>query len=115
MMSVSVFIVQKENHLPGLGDRWRARADVIDTKAAFDAWSASKPYTPVRTGHLINAVTVTPAAGGRPATVHWHAHYAAYQEFGTVRGVTPKRFAAQGVEHVKPSWLAAHRQLARMV
>lgn len=108
---MSVAIVIRSNHLPGMDERLRARAAQIDTKAAFDAWAASKPYTPVDTGHLINAVTVTPAAPGRPATVHWHAHYAAYQEFGTVRGVRPKRFAAQGVERVKPSWIAAHRQL----
>lgn len=110
---MSVAIVVRLDRLPGMDARLRQGAPAIDTKAAFDTYAASRPYTPVRTGALVNNVVVTPAGGGRPASVHWLQHYAAYQELGTVRGVTPKRFAGRAVQQVQPGWIRAHQALAR--
>lgn len=110
---MAVEIVVRFNRLPQAGQRLRRAAEAIDTKAAHDIYAASLPFTPVRTGALRNNVQITSAGGGRPAAVHWKQHYAAYQEFGTGRGVAPKRFAAQAVQRVQPGWLRAHEALAR--
>jgi hypothetical protein len=110
---VSIAIEIRKNRFPGADRRLQRGAEVIDTKAAFDVYAISRPYTPVDTSALVNNVVVTGARGRQPATVHWLQHYAAYQELGTVRGVTPKRFAGRAVQQVQPSWIRAHQELVR--
>lgn len=56
----------------------------------------SAPRTPVDTGALKANVVIESGQGFR--TVHWTQHYAAYQEFGTSRGVPASGFATAGAD-----------------
>lgn len=95
----------RSNKLPGMDGRLRTAVRDALTKGALDIYAASLPLTPVDTGALRANVTAT--ADG----VHWQQEYAAYQEFGTVRGVTPKRYAGQAFERVAPGMVRALSQL----
>ncbi len=94
-------VVIKTNHFPGMSGRLRAKVDDVLTKGALDLYAASIPMTPVDTGALRGNVTATKDG------VHWHQGYAAYQEMGTVRGVTPKLFAQTAYQHTAPGMIAA--------
>ena len=54
------------------------------------------PLTPRDTGALVANKSIDRGAGSR--TVTWNQHYAAYQEFGTSRGVPANRFGATGAD-----------------
>lgn len=102
---ITATVVIKTNHFPGMSGRLQQADRDIRTKGALDIYAASIPYTPVDTGALRGNVTADEHG------VHWHQGYAAYQEFGTSRGVTAKSFAAQGFASGYPSMLAAYRTI----
>ena len=58
--------------------------------------SAADPMTPVDTGMLKGNKSIEAGAGSR--TITWNQEYAAYQEFGTSRGVPANGFAAAGAD-----------------
>jgi hypothetical protein len=74
-------------------------------KGALDIYAASIPWTPIETGALRGNVTANKDG------VHWHQHYAAHQDKGTVRGITPKLFAEHGYDVTVPGMLSALQQI----
>lgn len=64
----------------------------------------SKGFAPVKTGHLRRSITNQPAtfAGGSVRGA-WGTNvpYAPYQEFGTRRGIRPKRFMGRAFDRIK--------------
>ena len=98
-------VVVKMNKLPGMDARLRQADRDIRMKGALDIYAASLPYTPVDAGLLRGNVETTENG------VHWRQAYAAHQEFGTVRGVTPKLFARTAFEQTMPSIMAAYKDL----
>lgn len=102
-------IVIKLNKLPGMGARLRAADRDIRMKGALDIYAASLPMTPIDTGLLRGNVEATENG------VHWRQDYAAHQEFGTVRGVTPKLFARTAFERVVPEMIAAYKGMERQL
>jgi hypothetical protein len=56
----------------------------------------ARPLTPFRTGYLANSPQLD--IGTLVVIVFWAAFYAPYQEFGTRRGIRPKRFAQISAE-----------------
>lgn len=101
---MSVTVVVRENHFPGMTGRLTVADRDIRMKWALDVRAASIPYTPVDTGALVNNVEVG------VGSVHWVQDYAAYQNMGTVY-IAPKLFANHGVDVATPGAMAAYRQL----
>lgn len=64
--------------------------------AANNTLRRSRPLTPVRTGHLRNSAQIE--ISRLVVVVFWMAAYAAYQEFGTRRGIRAKLFATNSAE-----------------
>lgn len=102
-MNVDVVIIS--NKFPGMSGRLRQADRDIRMKGALDIYATSIPYTPVDTGALRGNVTTNETG------VYWHQDYAPYQEFGTVRGVTPKLFASHAASVVFPQMIAAYQQI----
>ena len=95
-MSFPGRIVLVENRLDRYADRLESAVQDGVTLAANNTVRRSRPLTPFRTGHLRGAIAVE--IGRLIARVFWLAAYAAYQEFGTRRGVRAKRFAQTSAE-----------------
>lgn len=79
-------------------------------EAALDAGVAvaiatADPLTPVDTGLLRGNKSVERTTGSRVIT--WNQEYAAYQEFGTSRGVPANGFAQAGADAATPVIQAA--------
>lgn len=102
---ITATVTIKTNHLPGMSGRLTGAVDDVLTKGALDIYAASIPWTPIETGALRGNVTTNKNG------VHWHQHYAAHQEMGTVRGITPKLFARTAYERVAPGMIAALQQI----
>jgi len=73
--------------------------------AALDAGvktciAVADPLTPVDTGALRGNKTIS--GGSTERTITWNQHYAAYQEFGTSRGVPARGFAQAGADAALP-------------
>lgn len=62
--------------------------------------ATADPLTPVDTGALKGNKSIDAGAGSR--TITWNQHYAAYQEFGTSRGVPARAFARSGADAALP-------------
>lgn len=73
----------------------------------------SRPLTPFRTGHLRNTAQLE--VQRLVVIVFWHAAYAAYQEFGTRRGIRPKYFAKTSAEQEMQSLVAYMSALEAML
>ena len=102
---IAATVVIKTNHLPGMDGRLRQAERDIRMKGALDLGAAADPWTPVLTGALRGNKTMDENG------VWWHQGYAAHQNFGTVRGITPKGFAEHGYQVAVPPMLAAMRQI----
>ena len=102
-MKVDVVIVK--NRFPGMDGRLREADRDIRMKGALDIYAASLPLTPIDTGAL-RANVVANETG-----VYWNQNYAAHQNYGTVRGVTPKLFANTAYDQVLPGMLKSYEQL----
>ncbi len=62
--------------------------------------ATADPMTPVDTGALRGNKSIS--GGGDSRTITWNQHYAAYQEFGTSRGVPARGFAKAGADAALP-------------
>lgn len=102
-MKADVVII--ENRFPGMGARLKQADRDIRMKGALDIYAASLPLTPIDTGALRANVVVNETG------VYWNQNYASFQEFGTIRGVTPKLFAITAYDQVLPGMIAAYKQL----
>ncbi len=85
------------NRLGGYGGGFDAAVDRGLLRTARVGSEASAGSTPVKTGALVGTKRAEMVGRGR-ARVYWPAHYAAYQEFGTSRGVPARGFAVAGFD-----------------
>lgn len=70
------------------------------TSSAISVQRRSKTLAPIDTGRLRQSITYEIDGAGIPAwaKVGTNVEYAPYQEFGTSRGIRPKRFMRGGLE-----------------
>lgn len=87
------------NKLPRMGQGLEAAVDAGLREVADAAGQASGPATPVDTGEL-KGTARTEQVGRMRWRRYWPASYAAYQNFGTSRGVPARHFAETGVRSV---------------
>ncbi len=85
------------NRLGGYGGGVDAAVDRGLLRTARIGSDASVGSTPVKTGALVGTKRAEMVGRGQ-ARVYWPAHYAAYQEFGTSRGVPARNFATTGFD-----------------
>ena len=88
-------------------NRFGEFAGTLDStlQAALDAGvqtciATADPLTPVDTGALRANKSIS--GGGDSRTITWNQDYAAYQEFGTSRGVPARHFARSGADAAVP-------------
>ena len=84
------------NHLPRIASTLDPYVEDALDHGVVTLLEVADPLTPVDTGALLANRSASRIAGGRE--VVWTQHYAVYQEFGTSRGVTAKRFARTGAD-----------------
>lgn len=99
-----VTVTVTKNNLPMLKARGKQKAQQAVRRAAFNTHRYSAPLTPVDTGALKANVIIDVTNGGLSATVKWGQFYGIFQEFGTRRGIAPKRFAQGGAEKAFPAF-----------
>ena len=105
-VEAGITITVTSNKFPAILAQFPDQADAATGKTALDCSHRSEPRTPFRHGDLRGRRQVRRVARGH-WMVYWPVHYAAYQEFGTVRGVKAQRFARAAAQEVIPGWLAA--------
>jgi hypothetical protein len=107
-MPVNATIIVRFNLLPGVTPKLRAGAARALNTGIMATVGYADPLTPVDTGNLKGNKTFDLANPGKLVSqVTWNADYAIYQEMGTSRGVSAKRFAAGGAEQAQPALVAA--------
>lgn len=89
-------IVKTFNNFERIAERFEPAVQDGLVLAGAGTLRRSRPLTPVRTGHLRNSAQLE--VQRLVVIVFWHATYAAYQEFGTRRGIRPKHFATESAE-----------------
>ena len=107
-MPVNATIIVRFDHISAVNPKLRAGAAKALNTGIMAAIGYADPLTPVDTGALkANKTIQNASAGSLVAQVTWNQHYAIYQEMGTSRGVSAKRFAAGGAEQAQPALVAA--------
>ncbi len=97
-MSVSIEV--SLNRFPQLAGQFDAMVEGARDAGVQTALATADPLTPVDTGALVANKTIERSQGQR--TITWNQDYAAFQEFGTSRGVPANQFAAQGADAALP-------------
>lgn len=93
MAQAPIRITKRIDNFPRIASRFEPAVQAGLTKAAADTMAIANPLTPFRTGHLRNSAQMR--VERLHTMVFWMAPYAAYQEFGTRRGIRPKEYARQ--------------------
>jgi hypothetical protein len=104
MAEVPIRITKRIDNFDRIASRFEPAVQAGLVKAAADNMRFSSPLTPFRKGHLRNSAQMKVARLN--TKVYWTAPYAPYQEFGTRRGIRPKRFAERGHEQASRGLLA---------
>ena len=84
------------NNFDQLAERFEPVVQDGLVRAGAETLRRSRKLTPVRSGHLRNSAQLE--VKRLFVVVFWMAAYAAYQEFGTRRGIAPKYFATSSAE-----------------
>ena len=84
------------NHLSRIASSLDPYVEEALDHGVVTVMEVADPLTPVDTGALRANRAANRIPGGRE--IIWIQHYAAYQEFGTSRGVPAKRFARTGAD-----------------
>ena len=100
-----ITVTVTQNRLPQLKANGKRKAGQAVRRAAFNTQRYAAPLTPVDTGALKANVIIDQAGDGLSATVKWGQFYAIFQEYGTSRGVSAKRFAQGGAEKAMPMFV----------
>lgn len=104
---VGVTVVKNFNHFPRLAAGVRPKVVDVLNKAVDDLSARADPRTPVEKGLLKgNKRRHYATVSNLNSRLHWLQHYAAHQEFGTVRGIAPKKFARDSFQDVVPGTTA---------
>lgn len=105
-MSVSVQVVK--NGFKGGGARLQSNVASAMRSGIDQLNHRSVRYTPVDTGELRANKTIDyPQPGDLTGKLTWNQEYAAYQEFGTVRGVPAKYFATKAARQIQKGYSAS--------
>ena len=105
---IGVTVTKRFNHFPRIAREVRPRVATVLNKAIDDLSARADPRTPVDKGLLrANKRREYATPGNLRSRIHWLQHYAAYQEFGTSRGIAPRRFVRDSFEEVVPGIEAA--------
>ena len=76
------------------------KLDKIPNNIAEEVNRNAVPFTPVRTGRLVNSYEVKKSSGlGDDAIAHNDTPYAGYQEFGTIH-ISPRAMYRQSVQTI---------------
>lgn len=103
----AVTIVVNFNLIPQVTPKMRAGAANALNAGLMATIGYADPLTPVDTGLLKGNKTITNASPGNlSASVTWNQDYGIYQEFGTSRGVSAKKFATTGSNRAQPGLIA---------
>lgn len=97
------------NKLPALGKQARRRAGQAVRKAALDIEAGAKDRAHVVTGAMKNSIQAE-MTGNLSAEVAVGVEYGIYEELGT-RNRPPHPFLGPAAEAVKPSFIAAMKQV----
>ena len=95
-----ISIIVRLNDFASLANRLEGSLQDVMANGAMNVAAAADQKTPVDTGALRANKTIDVSSKG--FTVTWNQDYAAYQEFGTSRGIAPQRFAAGAMDAVGP-------------
>jgi HK97 gp10 family phage protein len=126
---VSIVTTVVFDNLPALNKQATAMAVQAVKKAAFDIEEHAKTIVPVDTGFLKNSIATQVGADGlhspRGSSSHQHspandltayvgahAEYAANVEYGL--GQRPQPYLRPAVERVRPAFIEAMKQIAKM-
>ena len=101
---MDVKLVMTQNNFPRIAARFEPAVQNGLVLAGAGTLRRSRPLTPFRTGHLRNTAQLE--VKRLFVVVFWMAAYAAYQEFGTRRGIRPKYFAKTSAEAEMASLVA---------
>lgn len=105
-MSVSVQVVH--NGFRGGGERLQRNVASAMRSGIDQLNYRSVRYTPVDFGYLRDNKTIDyPQPGNLVGKITWNQEYAAYQEFGTVRGVPAKYFATKAARQIQKGYSAS--------
>lgn len=107
MPGPAVQVIVVRNLVPNVTPRMRASVARALNTGVMTTIGYADPLTPVDTGMLRGNKTIVNAApGSLTASASWNQEYAIYQEMGTSRGVTAKRFAKTGSDRAMPNLIA---------
>ena len=98
-MSIASVVVAS-NRFPDIARGFNAKVEAALDAGVAVGIAAADARTPVDTGNLKGNKTIGRAPGFRSIT--WNAPYAAYQNFGTSRGVPANHFAEAAVDAATP-------------
>ena len=105
MANVSVIVVR--NEIPNVTPRMRAGAAAALNAGGMAMIGYADPLTPVDTGLLKGNKTIKNASpGSLTFSATWNQEYAWFQEGGTSRGISAKRFAQTGSQRATPNLIA---------
>lgn len=123
---MAVTVVTRLNLLPGLKDKVRQAAGAAVAKAAFDIEGNAKTLVPVDTGNLRNSIQTQMETDVSATVGPRGVEYAVYVEYGTgragdpsvphadVAGMPAKPYLRPAVEKVRPGFIAAMEQIAKV-
>lgn len=84
----------------GAIDAIAKKLDTIPNEIAKEVNKNAVPFTPVKTGRLVNSYEVTKSKGlGDDAIAHNDTPYAIFQEFGTIH-IHPRAMYRQSVQTI---------------
>lgn len=109
-MKYSLRLEIKYNKFPQIAKALPQAADDIQARTVFMLVQAADPITPVDTGNLKNNKTIDPGGGGKAGSVHWHAPYAGFVNYGT-RRMPARPFIDQAVAQVWPLYVEAMKAM----
>ena len=96
--------------LRAASQRTRDRASQVVRTSGAAVQNHARVRAPVDTGFLRSSITMTTADGGLTAIIDAGAHYAVYQEHGTIY-MSAQPFMGPAKDAVDPSFVAAMEQL----
>lgn len=97
---MAVIIHAAYNHLPALANLLESTLEEAMDAGVETFVQTADPLTPVDKGLLKDNKSIRKGKGRRE--ILYNQHYAAYQEFGTSRGVKANLFATQGAAAAEP-------------
>jgi len=102
-VKIELSCVKRVDRLPALAVELRPTIANVLNKAIDDVSVRANPRTPIDKGNLRANVRRQYATPNKlTARLHWLQSYAAYLEWGTSRGIRPRRFARDSFEEVAP-------------